>query len=159
MNLPNYFIADLPPEAVLTPEMIRDACLNLKRNREAYFAHRTTRSVINTICEVGQQWLKVLPHGHRLREHVLERGPNETGFPAIRLAEGLDNFFSQFTPENFQALLVQELGNAHRLDGMKTTEVLPHGHQQDRSAMARGPELLVHFAAGAIPNPALMSIV
>ena len=34
MNLPNYFIADLPPEATLTPTLIAEACQTLKRNRE-----------------------------------------------------------------------------------------------------------------------------
>ena len=41
MNLPNYFLADLPPEAVLTAPMIRDACQTLKRNgRNTYSRER-----------------------------------------------------------------------------------------------------------------------
>jgi hypothetical protein len=35
MNLPNYFLADLPPEAALSPTMIAEACQTLKRNRES----------------------------------------------------------------------------------------------------------------------------
>jgi hypothetical protein len=35
MNLPNYFLADLPPEATLSPAMITEACQTLKRNRDA----------------------------------------------------------------------------------------------------------------------------
>ena len=42
MNLPNYFLADLPPEAALTPTMIAEACQTLKRNRESYLATRST---------------------------------------------------------------------------------------------------------------------
>jgi hypothetical protein len=38
MNLPNYFLADLPPEATLSPAMIAEACQTLKRNREHYLA-------------------------------------------------------------------------------------------------------------------------
>ena len=29
MNLPNYFLADLPPEATLLPAMITEACQTL----------------------------------------------------------------------------------------------------------------------------------
>ena len=39
MNLPNYFLADLPPEATLTAAIIRDACQTLRRNRAQYLAH------------------------------------------------------------------------------------------------------------------------
>ena len=38
MNLPNYFLADLPPEAALSPLMISEACQTLKRNREQFLA-------------------------------------------------------------------------------------------------------------------------
>ena len=43
MNLPNYFLADLPPEATLSPAMITEACQTLKRNRERYLASRSTQ--------------------------------------------------------------------------------------------------------------------
>ena len=39
MNLPNYFLADLPPEATLSPAMVTEACQTLKRNRAQYLAH------------------------------------------------------------------------------------------------------------------------
>ena len=48
MNLPNYFLADLPAEAALTPGMISDACQTMKRNREQYLAQRSTSSLIKT---------------------------------------------------------------------------------------------------------------
>ncbi len=38
MNLPDYFLADLPPEATLSPAMIAAACDALKRNREKFLA-------------------------------------------------------------------------------------------------------------------------
>src|SRR5688572_26510415 len=38
LNLPNYFLADLPPEATLSPAMLTEACFTLKRNREQYLA-------------------------------------------------------------------------------------------------------------------------
>ena len=44
MNLPNYFLADLPPDATLTAAMVSEACQTLKRNREIYLAGRSTQS-------------------------------------------------------------------------------------------------------------------
>jgi hypothetical protein len=60
------------------------------------------------------------------------------------------------TSENLQALLVQELGHVKRLDSLVATTEEQKAH---RAALANGPELLVHIAAGSIPNPTLMSIV
>ena len=47
MNLPNYFLADLPPEATLSATMIGEACQTLKRNRVRYLGHRSTHSLIH----------------------------------------------------------------------------------------------------------------
>ena len=46
MNLPNFFLADLPPEAALTPAMVADSCESLRHNRERYLATRTTEQMI-----------------------------------------------------------------------------------------------------------------
>jgi hypothetical protein len=54
------------------------------------------------------------------------------------------------------ALLVQEFGDARRLDALTATEV---EQKSSRAAMVVGPEFLVHIAAGNIPNPTLTSIV
>lgn len=152
MNLPNYFLADLPPEATLSPAMIEEACRTLKRNREQYLLHRSTDGMVKVLCEVAEGWLQ--PE-NQFRKLALELGPAETGFSRETLAKGLDNFFRQFTPENFHALLVQELGDAKRLDKFASTRT---DENSNRAAMAVGPEFLIHIAAGNIPNPALMSI-
>lgn len=152
MNFPNYFLADLPPQALVGPEMIREACQTLKRNRELYLIGRSTQSMIRTLCEVGENWLQA---NYPLRRVVLEQGPQLTGFSAQTLAVGLDDFFSQFTAQNFQALLLQDLGHLQRLDGMQAA---PEEQKSQRAASARGPALLVHFSAGSLPNPSLMSI-
>jgi hypothetical protein len=68
----------------------------------------------------------------------------------------LDNFFHQFTRENFHALLVQEFGDAKRLDAMTATAA---EQKQNRAAIVNAPEFQVHIAAGNIPNPTLTSIV
>ena len=152
MNLPNYFLADLPPEAVLTPTMIGEACQTLKHNREQYLARRTTLSLVETLCGVAEEWLQ--PE-NPFRKFALQGGPAATGFSPATLANGLDAFFKQFTPENFNALLVQDFGHARRLDEIVSTTA---EEKQSRAATVVGPEMLVHIAAGNIPNPTLMSI-
>jgi hypothetical protein len=152
MNLPNYFLADLPPDATLTAAMVTDACQALKRNRESYLAARSTQSRIEILCGVAENWLRP---DYPFRAMALEHGPAATGFSRATLANGLDNFFKQFTLENFNALVTQELGHARRLD-----EIVSNSAEEklSRGAMARGPELLAHIAAGNLPNPTLMSI-
>jgi hypothetical protein len=152
MNLPNYFLADLPPEATLTAATVSEACQTLKRNRENYLAARSTQSRVEILCTVAENWLQ--PE-YPFRKMALEQGPTATGFSRATLANGLDNFFKQFTLENFNALLVQELGHARRLD-----EIVSNAAEEklSRGAMARGPEFIAHIAAGNLPNPTLMSI-
>ena len=137
MNLPNYFLADLPPEAELTPAMMVAACDTLKRNREKYLRSRTTEEVVKILCEVAAEWLR--PE-NKFRRLALQQGPEQTGFSTAILEKGLDSFFRRFMPEKFQALLAQDLGDP-------TARHFWHG-----------PEFLVHVAAGNIPNPALMSL-
>ena len=151
MNLPNYFLADLPPEAELSPAMIAAAADTLKRNREKFLRPRATDDIVKILCEVAQEWLQ--PE-NKFRRLALELGPAETGFSKPILEKGLDDFFHQFTPENFQSLLEQEFGHTQRLDQF----VPDAGEKSKRLAMVRGPEFLVHVAAGNIPNPTLMSI-
>jgi hypothetical protein len=144
MNLPNYFLADLPPEATLSPTLITEACQTLKRNRQRYLLARSTNSVIQILDSLGREWLE---NDSPFRSFVLEKGPTETGFAQHTLANGLDTFFKQLTADNLEKLITQELGNINRLD---------HFHD---GAIARGPELLMHIAAGNIPNPVLFDIV
>jgi hypothetical protein len=153
MELPNYFLADLPPEATLSTTMVTEACQTLKRNRERYLAQRSTQSLVSLLSEVGRSWLQP---DYPFRRIVLEQGPVATGFSSPTLAAGLDAFFKQLTPENFQALLQQDLGHAQRLDQLASTEFeLTSG----RAALASGPELLAHITAGNLPSPTLISII
>jgi hypothetical protein len=152
VNLPNYFFADLPPEATLSPAMLGEACLTLKRNRAQYLAKRSTEQLVRVLCHVAEGWLQA---DNSFRKLALAEDPARTGFPRATLEKGLDNFFRQFTREHFRALLTQDLGDAHGLD-----EMCPATGEagRARSAMANGPEFLVHVTAGNIPNPALMSM-
>jgi Acyl-CoA reductase (LuxC) len=153
VNLPNYFLADLPPEAVLSPAMIAEACQTLKRNREHYLAARSTESLIKTLSNVAESWLEP---DYPFRKYALELGLLQTGFSRETLSRGLDGFFTQLTRENFHALLLQEFGDAKRLDAMCAT---PVEQKQNRMAILKAPEFQVHIAAGNIPNPTWLSIV
>jgi hypothetical protein len=153
MSLPDYFLADLPPEATLSAAMVGEACRTLKRNRARYLAHRSTHSLVKTLTDVAQSWLN--PE-YSFRKLALERGPAATGFTSPTLARGLDSFFQQLTPEHFHVLLEQDLGHGHRLDQMVAGQA---ERSSGRAAIATAPELLVHIAAGNLPSPTLSAMV
>jgi hypothetical protein len=153
MNLPNYFLADLPPEATLSAAMLGEACQTLKRNREHYLAHRSTHSLVKTLSDVGRSWLEP---DYPFRKLALERGPTATGFSRATLARGLDSFFKQLSPEHFHVLLEQDLGHGHRLDEVVASET---ERKSGRAAIATAPELLAHITAGNLPNPMLAAMV
>jgi len=152
MNLPNYFLADLPPEATLSPAMISEGCQTLKRNREQYLANRSTQSLVNFLSELAESWLDA---EFPFRKFTLENA-KAIGFSRATLERGLDNFFKQLTRENFNALLIQEFGDAKRLDSICATL---NEEKLSRAAIARAPEFQVHICSGNIPNPTLTSIV
>ncbi len=150
MNLPNYFIADLPPEHAVTPKLVTEACQALKQNRERYLLGRSTANIVGVLAATAQSWLE---HDNPFRKLALERAGAETGFGERTLARGLDSFFKQFTTENLNALITQDLGHVERLDRFSLDRA------SNTASLARGPELLVHIAAGNIPNPTLFSMV
>ncbi len=112
MNLPNFFIADLPADFAVRPDMVLEACLTLKRNRERYLLPRSTESLIQAVSELARAWLS--PHSP-WRAMALDQGPKELGLSREMLAWGLDSFFRQVTPRNLTALLVQDLGHPEHL--------------------------------------------
>ncbi|HTL15922.1 MAG TPA: acyl-CoA reductase, partial [Patescibacteria group bacterium] len=147
MNLPNYFIADLPPEASLTAIMLKEACQALKRNREQYLLNRSTKSLVNVLSHVAKEWLN--PE-FPFRKLALSDGPGATGFSRGTLENGLNAFFRSLTAEAFEALLEQELGHPERLDQIVAS---PSEQKFSRASTATSPELLVHITAGNVPNP------
>ena len=153
--MPNYFLADLPPEAVLSPALLTEACQTLKRNRELYLAGRSTEQLVKVLSDVAEAWQKP---DNTFRHLALEIGPAETGFSIATLKRGLDAFFRQITRDNLQALLAQDLG----ADSCHASLVTCHDSGHSSAATRhfwRGPEFLIHIAAGNIPNPTLTSIV
>lgn len=153
MNLPERFLADLPPEATLNPGLVTDACLALRRNHARVLGHLSTEQTAALIAETARQWRQ---DAYPFRQMALMHGPAATGFSAATLRHGLDNFFREWTMENLQALLVQDLGTARRLDEFSGLE---WEQRQRQSALATGPEFLVHFAAGNLPVPAMSSLL
>src|SRR5665213_1871651 len=148
MNLPTYFLADLPTEATLSPKMISEACDTLKRNREKFLAPRSTEELVKILSEIAAEWLS--PE-NKFRKFALDFGPAETGFSKPILEKGLDNFFKLFTRENFDALLQQEFGDAQNV-------FTHHSLLITRHSFWRAPEFQFHICAGNIPNPTLTSI-
>jgi hypothetical protein len=153
MNLPNYFLADLPPDATMGPGMLSEACQTLKRNRERYLANRSTQSLVRVLVGLGESWLRP---DYSFRALALEQGPAATGFSRAILAAGLDSFFKTLAPNNINHLLEQDLGHLHRLDQLTAAEAERKGN---RAAIATAPEFIVHIAAGNLPNPTLSSMV
>src|SRR6185437_14572666 len=153
MQLPNYFLADLPEGATHIPQLITEACQTLKRNRERFLAGRTTESLIGVLAGLAREWLD--PE-FPIRKLTLEQGPEKSGFTREVLSHGLDAFFHQITRENLEAMVLQDLGAARRLDEFVSSEI---ELKQQRAALARGPELLVQITGGILPNPALWSMM
>jgi hypothetical protein len=153
MNLPSYFLADLPSEAELTPGLITEACQTLRRNGQRFLEGRTTESIIRILDRLGRDWLLA---DFPFRQEVLKLSPAATGFSPEVLAAGLDQFFQQLTGDNLESLLRQELGHAQRLDDFFPNE---DEGQSARMALALGPQLLAHIAPGNIPVPVLMEMV
>jgi hypothetical protein len=153
MELPNYFLADLPDQSALNPGLISEACKNLKRNRERFLVQRPAEEIIRTIATVAKEWLD---RDFPIRTKVLEEGPQQTGFTRETIVAGLTAFFGQITKESLEGLVIQDVGKVRRLDGIVPDEnQAPNG----RSAMVLGPELIVHFTGGVLPNPVLTSMV
>jgi hypothetical protein len=150
-SLPNYFLADLPPEAELTAGLITEACQTLKRNRQRYLEGRSTDGLIGLLDGLARDWQSA---DYRFRRMALENGPAATGFSAPVLANGLDAFFKELTAANLERLLRQELGHPRRLDNF-----YPGEDDSGRAALARGPELLAHVAPGNLPTPVLTQMV
>ncbi len=59
MKLPNYFLADMAPDQPLDANVLREACLTLKRNRRHYLQERSTPTLIRTIATVSSTHLTV----------------------------------------------------------------------------------------------------
>ncbi|MBL6765274.1 MAG: hypothetical protein ISQ14_09980 [Verrucomicrobiae bacterium] len=152
-EIPNYFMADLGPEAEFTTQMVTEACLTLRRNGEHYLKTRDTAAIIRVLSLTAENWLE---DDYPFRKIALGRGPLETGFAREVLQAGLDHFFGQLTGENLEDLLLQELGHLKRLDRPCAARCEAGANKE---SLATGPDLITHYAAGNVPVPAMMSMV
>lgn len=151
-KLPDYFLADLPEKAVLTPAIIAEACDSLRQNRRRYLLERSTESLLRTLGLVAEKWLD---NNYPIRQMALECGARQSGFPLSSIQKGLDGLFQEMTQENLHHLLLQDLGHLQRLDHPSADE---SERRTGRKSFAVGPELIAHITGGAIPNPAILSI-
>lgn len=153
MDLPNYFIIDTQPEAPLSPQLITEACRQLKRNRIQYLRDFPTAHTITLLAQLAENWQDAL---YPFRIKALKAGQQSTGFSPESLARGLDEFFARITEDSLHNLVTQELGDPRRLDAPLSTS---EERSENRSAFARGPELIGHITAGNLPCPTLMSLI
>jgi hypothetical protein len=144
MNTPNYFIADLPVES-LTPSIIAEACIAIKRNRAQFLLKRNTSSLIRTLATVAEDWQD---ESYPFRQRALAEAPAEIGFSKEVIARGLDEFFAQITKKNLEELIIQDLGHVNRLDEMTATD-LEHGGE--RASRAIGSERLDRSCSSTWP--------
>ena len=54
VQLPDYFLADIPDPAALSPAVLTDACLTLKSNRRRFLANRTTSDLIEVVSRLAE---------------------------------------------------------------------------------------------------------
>lgn len=153
MDLPQYFLADLPSEARLSGELVQQACQQLKRNRVRYRQEMSTLQVLRAIAVLAENWRD---DAYPFRRYVLDGGPQATGFSKSTLARGLDQFFGSITEDSLHLLLAQEVGDPRRLDAPMA---LAEERAENRMAMVRGPELLAHFAPGNLPCPTWLGMI
>ena len=153
MELPAYFLADLPDASTLTTQLVSEACRTLKENREKFLVPRTTDSIVHVLETLARDWQD--PEFPFLKK-VLEEGPAHTGFSRATLADGLGRFFRQVTREKIEQWIEQDLGSVRRLDDLTSSKVEV---EQERASIARGFPLIVHFAGGVIPNSVLTTMM
>ena len=166
MSLPNYFLADLPPEAALSPAMITAACETLKHNRQKYLARRKTVDIVNVLCAVAAGWLEPDNKFRRLAlAHA--RSPDSTarldavglepaGFSPATMARGLDDFFRRFTPENFKPCCDRTSANPSSRRITRRLRSAPVPASLATSGTVRN--CWSTSRPGNLPNPALMSL-
>lgn len=152
-SLPNLYLADLGAGLELSPQTLRDAAYAIRRNREHWLVRQRTRTLVELLAYVGNQWLDPQSE-YRIR--ALRDGVVDTGFGSATLARGLDAFFSSLTVEGLEGLIVQDLGDLKRLDAFSGS--MPE-MRTGRMSFARGPDLMGHFCAGNLPIPTLVSLV
>ncbi len=106
MNLPNYFLADLPPEATFPPAMISEACQTLKRNRKTVSGETFAASMVSFFVTLGENWFGTRNFLSKIRPGKCASHPLSRATWAR-----ISGAFQAAARENFRALFAQELGD------------------------------------------------
>jgi hypothetical protein len=130
-----------------TIEQIREAVSRTREARERVWQHRTTDAVITVLAQAAKNWLDPK---NPWRKRAAEQATTATGFSEAMVNEAIDLTFGAITYESLGELLDRELGNRRVLD-----EFCLRGRVQTR---AMAPRLIVHFLAGNVPAPGIVSI-
>lgn len=130
-----------------TFEQIQDAITRTREARERVLQHRTVDAIIGALVQTAKNWLAP---DSPWRTRAVELAPEVTGFSPQMVNEAIDLMFSTLTYEALGELLDRELGNRRVLD-----EFCLRGRSYTR---AFGPRLIVHFLAGNVPAPSIVSI-
>ena len=148
---PDFFLADLPPGTALAPNMITEACLTLRRNRNQYLAGRTTEQMISLLANVAQEWLD---EAYPFRQQAIAEC-EKIGVTKQVLEQGLTAFFSEVTQKNLRALILQDVGHLDRLEKFCSSEI---ELTNDRASFAKAPELLVQMVLGKFHSEAFLNL-
>ncbi|HXI84742.1 MAG TPA: acyl-CoA reductase [Verrucomicrobiae bacterium] len=130
-----------------TIETIREAIGRTREARERVQQHRSTDAVIAVLAQTAKNWLD--PNSP-WRKRAVESAPKHMGFSEAMVQEAIDLTFGAINYESLGELLDRELGNRRVLD-----EFCLRGRVQSRAV---APRLLVHFLAGNVPMPGIVSI-
>lgn len=153
LNLPDFFLIDLPEEIGVQPKLVGEACDRLKENGDRYLKPRSTSQIAHSLCNLAENWQD---DEFPFRRKLIEEGAEKSGFSIEVLLDGLDRMFSQWTPEKFEFWLTQEFGHVERLDNLVSTRMEA---RENKSSIVRGPQLITHITSGNLPVPAIMSMV
>jgi hypothetical protein len=130
-----------------TIEQIREAISRTREARERVWPHRTTDAVITALAQAAKNWLDPK---NPWRKRAAEQATTPTGFSEAMVNEAIDLTFGAITYESLGELLDRELGNRRVLD-----KFCLRGRVRTRAMASR---LIVHFLAGNVPAPGIMSI-
>jgi hypothetical protein len=115
-----------------TVQQVREAVSRTQEARERVRQQRGTDAVIAALAQTAKNWLDP---SSPWRKRAVEQAPAATGFSEAMVSEAVDLTFGAITRESLGELLDGELGD-----------------QQT------GPRLIVHFLAGNVPVPGIVSI-
>jgi hypothetical protein len=153
MNLPHLYLADVAPATALTPALVQESCFNLRRSAERELARRGTDEIVTVLDKLGEAWRDP---AYPLLRLALDLGPQQTGFSRPTIEAGLTSFFQELTAARLTRLIDQDLGDAERLDYWCAS---PAEAGAGKRAVATGPLVMAHVAAGTLPNSVFHTLV